>query len=217
MLSVFEQRMQAVQCINSTTANVSNISFTGSQEDWTAANGLSIDGSSTTEFSSDYPNIQIDVNANDNLFKVSELVAWIAYIQTTEDGIRNFYGAVTGIDTANWVINTSIIDLYLDNVNSDTVTQEDSIILMRSDKIYPQVKPTSGGGGIGMIQSGSVFVTETGVSGLTPTESAKLNSIANDVWDVDISTKTTGAAKVLKDAEINAGNAEKFAQFSAVK
>jgi hypothetical protein len=171
----------------SETATITSVdvSFSGTQTDWDDANDLSVDGSAVTEFSADYPNVQVDVDSVDLEFKVSELVAWLIYIQTTEDGIRNFYGAISSKDTANWEINTDVVDLMLDNINVATVTQEDTVILMRDDLVYPQVRPTSGGGGIGMVQSGNVFVVETGVSGLTPAESAKLDLISTVDSNVD--------------------------------
>ena len=164
----------------SASATTSNITFLGTQIDWTSADSLSVDGSAQTEFTADYPNIQVDVDATGNTFNVANLIGWLCYIQTTEDGIRNFYGCVADTDVANWKINTTVVDLMLDNINTATATQSDSVILMRDDNVYPQVVPTSGGGGIGMIQSGLVFVTETGVSGLTAQESAQLFAIPTE-------------------------------------
>jgi len=165
----------------SAVASTSNITFIGVQTDWTYANDLSVDGSAQTEFSSDYPNVEVDVNASGNLFNVEDLIGWLIYIQTTDDGIENFFGAINSVDAANWVLNTSVVDLYLDNTNTATATQSDEVILMRDDQVYPQVVPTSGGGGIGMIQGGLVFVTEITTTGE--------NVITGDIDDVP--TKVT--------------------------
>lgn len=192
----------------SAIASTNNMTFIGTQTVWAHANALGVDGSAQTEFSADFPNVEIDVNASGNVFNIADLVAWLIYIQTTANGIRNFFNAINSIDAGNWIINTSVVDLFIDNINAATATQGDSIILMRDDQIYPQVVPTTGGGGIGMIQSGLVFVTETGVSGLTPSESSKLMSLptATDVWAENIASQNTAnsAGKVLKDAKAKA-------------
>jgi hypothetical protein len=162
-------------------ASTSNMVFIGTQSTWTAMEALGYNGSNQTEYTADYPNIEVDVDASGNAFKVGELIAWIGYIQTTEDGIRNFYGAISGTNAANWVVDTSVVDLFLDNTNAATATQEDEVILMRDDSVYPQEVPTSGGGGIGMIQSGLVF---TIVSGSGVTEQDK-DDIIEGVWDYE--------------------------------
>ena len=168
-------------------------SFVANQLAWTDADSLSVDGSAQTEFATDYANIQVDVTASGNLFNNADLIGWILYTQTTEEGIRNWFGALTSKDAANWKINTAVVDLYLDNASADTATQGYAVVLMRDDAVYPQVVPTTGGGGIGMIQSGLVFVTETGVSGLTTAESNQLmglpsaTDVGGAVWDA---TKT---------------------------
>ena len=143
----------------SAVASAAGITFLGTQKVWSAANGLGIDGSIQTEFTADYPNIEIDIASPDPFFAVGDLVAWLCYIQTTANGIRNYFGAASSTNTANWKLEVGVVDTFLDNTQSVTITQNDEIILMRSDNIYPQQAPTSGGGGIGMIQSGLVFVT----------------------------------------------------------
>jgi hypothetical protein len=92
----------------------------------------------------------------------------------------------------------------LDNTSAQTAVQGDNVILVRDDRVYPQAVPTSGGG-IGMLMGGSVFIVETGVSGLTPAESSKLLAIptAADVWAVDLSgaAAADSAADVVKKAK----------------
>jgi hypothetical protein len=167
-------------------ATTSNITFIGTQTAWTHANFLSVDGSAQTEFSTDFANVEVDTDASGNLFDVADMIGWIIYTQTTEDGIRYWYGALTSTDAANWKIATAQVDLYIDNVNAATATQGDTVILMRDDSVYPQVVPTSGGGGIGMIQSGLVF-PYSGGGGSTPSE------VAEAVWNETIAGKTTAA------------------------
>jgi hypothetical protein len=185
-------------------ASSSGITFLGTQTDWAAANGLGIDGSLQTEFTADYPNVQVDITASGNLFNVGDLVAWLCHIQTTADGIRNFFGGLEGQDAGNWIIQSATVDLRLDNTSAQTAVQGDNVILVRDDRVYPQAVPTSGGG-IGMLMGGSVFIVETGVSGLTPAESSKLLAIptAADVWAVDLSgaAAADSAADVVKKAK----------------
>jgi hypothetical protein len=166
------------------SASASGITFVGNQVDNTPYNSLAIDGSAQTEYTADFPNIQVDIDSPDALFAVGGLVAWMHFIQMSADGIRNYYDVVSGIDAANWFINTAQADVKLDNVNATTITQSDSVILMRDDQVYPQASPTSGGGGIGMIQSGLVFTIVSG-SGVTAQDKT---DIINGVWSYLVET-----------------------------
>lgn len=150
-------------------STTSGLTFLNSQTDWAEANSLSVDGSAQTEFTADYPNIEVDVDASGNEFNGSDLIGWLLYIETTADGIRNFFGSINSSSNTEWEIQTSVVNLYLDNVNASTATQQDNVIISRDDGVYPQQSPTSGGGGIGLNKIAN--------TGLNSTESSNLSSI----------------------------------------
>ena len=95
--------------------------FLDFQTDEETYNDNAIDGSTVTEFSSDYPNVQIDINDADNVTTVQRIYAWYRYIITTADGIRNFFQGMDAADSANYTINQSILNLKLNNVSASPV------------------------------------------------------------------------------------------------
>lgn len=113
-----------------------------------------VDGATVTEYSADYPNIEVDVDDPDNVFSIKRLYAWYKNEVTTTQGINDFWNALTAIDTGRIRINDSVVDLYLDNVKSDTANTNETIVLFRDDGTYPQATPTSGGGGLGFYWTG---------------------------------------------------------------
>ena len=137
---------------------------------------LAIDGSTITKFTADYISGEIDVIVATN-FEVSELYAWYKYNTTTSQGISDFFGGITAIDQANFRINNSQINLFLDNTTVTNIRQTDNRRFFRSDGVYPVKEPTSGGGGIDVVWRNTILIAETGVSGLTPSESALLNEL----------------------------------------
>ena len=106
-------------------AQASGISFKVNQQDDTIYNGNGIDGSGTAiteDFQPDYTNLQIDSTETDGVVTVQEIYAFYAYIVTTTQGIQNFFGAITPIDGMNYRINTSVVNLKIQNTtNTDTI------------------------------------------------------------------------------------------------
>lgn len=80
-----------------------------------------INGSTVTEFVTDYPNIQVDINDPDQTTTVQRIYAWLRYIETTQDGVEQWFNAVDPTDEANYKINTAILDLKLDNTQPTPV------------------------------------------------------------------------------------------------
>jgi hypothetical protein len=151
----------------------SGLSFIDSQSDDPIYNLYAIDGSTVTKFAADYVDTEIDlVVASD--FTAQEMYAWWTYNTTTENGIRNFFGAITAEDSANIRVNNSLVDVQFDNDTATNLIQTDNVRLYRSDEVYPVKNPPTGGGGIDVVWRSKVFIAETGVSGLTPTEAAQL-------------------------------------------
>lgn len=77
-----------------------------------------IDGSSVSELAADYANIQIDSNDADGLTTVQRIYAWFANNLMTSTGIANFFGALTAEDSVNYKIDTSIINLKIQNIST---------------------------------------------------------------------------------------------------
>jgi hypothetical protein len=84
-----------------------------------AENG--IDGSTVTEFSTDLANVQIDISDGDGVTSLQRLFAWYRYTVTTESGIQHIYKGIGASDASNYTINSSVIDLKLDNVSASPV------------------------------------------------------------------------------------------------
>lgn len=155
-----------------------------------------ITGSGVTEYSADYPNVQVDVTDPDNVFYLDRFYAWWKYNLTLEDGIRNFFGGVTATNTSNITINNSVIDIYFDNTKATSARQGDTIVIQRADGAYPQVTTTSGGGGLGFYYSGIGYSTSSG-SGLDTTERNKLLGLR----DYDPETDTIEGSLTYQEAQ----------------
>lgn len=135
-----------------------------------------IDGSAVTEFSTDYGNVEVDIVDQDYQTTKKRLYAWLRYIQTTSSGIANWWGAVTALDDANIKINASVVDLTIENNSGQVCRFTDNDIYMYRDDGATIAAST----GDGIIwESGKVYIAETGVSGLTASESNQLTEAAS--------------------------------------
>jgi hypothetical protein len=166
-----------------------------------------LNGSTITKFTADYVNDEVDLTVASN-FAGDELYAWWAYNLTTSQGISDFFGGITAQDAANILINNSIVSIFLDNTTSTNVYQTDNIRVYRADGAYPVKNPTTGGGGIDVVWRDRVYIAETGVSGLTPTESSQLGEISSVNTKIgtpavtvsaDIATVGTNVDSILTD------------------
>jgi predicted secreted protein len=175
----------------SATAKATTSFAVGSSENWSVTltqetcptyTAYGIDGSTVTEFSWDGSNLQFDVNDPDNLWYVSRLFAWDKYYTFTETGIRESFDYISAIDAGNIRIDNSAA---LDNLKTQTAMQADQVRLFRPNGTLPVVNPTTGGGGFTFYSTGTVFIAETGVSGLTSGESATLAKL-NGTLDANI-------------------------------
>lgn len=80
-----------------------------------------IDGSLVTEFTADYPNVQIDISDPDMETSVQRLYAWFRNNTMSADGIRNYFGGMFADDAFNYKVVTSRADIKLDNTQSQPV------------------------------------------------------------------------------------------------
>jgi hypothetical protein len=85
-------------------------------------NGALCDGSNGGEFTADLPNVQVDINDNENSTELGRAYAWAKYFETTPSGIVNFLNCLTATDTASYAINGSVVDLAFDNKKAALLT-----------------------------------------------------------------------------------------------
>lgn len=96
-----------------------SVAFLDSQVADAVYNAIGLDGSSVTEFTPDYPNLQIDANDADGVTTVQRVYAWSRWANTTADGIRLMHNAVQAQDSANFLIDVGVVNARFDN-NSAT-------------------------------------------------------------------------------------------------
>jgi hypothetical protein len=132
-----------------------------SQVDDNVYTALGQDGTTVTKFQADYPNNEVDLIIGSD-WTMAELYAWWANNLTTEDGIRNFFGGITAIDQANFRINTSIVDLYLDNTTNASYRQTDNRRFFRDTGTgYPVRNPTTSGYGLDVVWRNTILIAES--------------------------------------------------------
>jgi hypothetical protein len=134
-------------------ATSAGISFKANQVDDTVYNNNAIDGSASSydnaslEIDADYTNFQLDVSDTDNpgVVTTQQIYAKYAYLITTSEGIDKFFGAITAENASNYRINTSAVDLKIQNISTS-----DMIIsgarLYRDDSTTVIVKGPAGAG-----------------------------------------------------------------------
>lgn len=97
------------------TVTAAGLSFLAAQELDTVYNTNAVDGSAVTEFSADYPNIEMDINDPDYTTSIQRMYAWFKYNENLANGIRYFFGGLVADDLYNYKIVTNTADLLLDN------------------------------------------------------------------------------------------------------
>ena len=120
--------------------------------------GIGVDGSAVTEFSADYPNVQVDISDPNGQTGVDRLYSWFVHTTTTESGIRNWVGGIVAEDAANFRVVTSVVNLKLDNVSATGVEFTGGHRLYRDDGATPLVSSTTGGGSITLF-AGKVYTS----------------------------------------------------------
>jgi hypothetical protein len=153
---------------------------------------IGINGATVTEFTLDYPNVQVDINDTDGSTNLNRMYSWWCTERATEDGIRDIFGGILAEDAANFKVITSVVNLRLDNTTSTGVIFSGGQRLYRDDGAIPVTTSTTGGGSI-VLYADKVYTVETGVSGLTPTEAAQLSQIDNLALETTAQDAVTNA------------------------
>ena len=153
------------------TASAAGWSVVDAAEADTVYNALAIDGSTVTGFAADYANDEVNVTVASN-WNMSDLYAWWVYNMTTAQGLAEFYGGLTALDEGNFRINSSVVNLYLDNITATNLRQLDNRRIYRADEAYP-VK-SSGGGGMDVVWRNTVLVADLVLAGLATEASLQI-------------------------------------------
>jgi hypothetical protein len=161
------------------------VTFLNSQSDDTVYNGYAINGSAVTGFTADYAQDDVNLSMATN-FTAANLYAFLIYTQTTEDGIRNFFGCITALDSGNLQINTGVVSIFLDNSTALFIYQTDTIRILRSDGVYPAKTVTTGGGGIQVNWNSNVFVGTANVPSSAQNATATINAMNANPPSVNI-------------------------------
>ena len=163
------------------TENIQNIDF---QRDWENPNVLGVDGSNIPECSTDYIEIQVEVDDADNSTEKSRIAAFIVDALQTFDGLRNWV-STDGIPVIDYpsstsaVVDTDIALVEIINVKpNSTLEIKDSFEFYWKDGIDRVSALTGQDSNYEWVAPARVLLQETGTSGLTPAESAKLMATA---------------------------------------
>ena len=147
------------------------------QQDDVYYNLFALDGSTITKFTADYTNDEVDLVVSGG-FTLTEIYAWWVYNNTTAQGIAEFFGGLSAEDAGNFVINNSVVSIFLDNTTNTDIQGTDNRRLRRTDGQMPVRVPTSGGGAVYIEWRNKVIPFASG-SSMTTEEHNKLMSIPN--------------------------------------
>lgn len=164
--------------------------------------GNGVDGAAVTEFAPDGPNIEVDIDDPDGITDVQRLYAWMQWYMTTAEGVAStFFGAVIAIDSANYQIDQTKADIKLDNISAVPVRVIGGNLTRRDGSTV--IATTSGSI---QMDPGKAYAIETGVSGLTPDESSKLNQISLLALETTAQAAATAAGVAASESAEAVGN-----------
>jgi hypothetical protein len=183
---------------SSATVTSANVTINDSQTDWDdpGPNTLAIDGSTVSECSTDYVEVQVEVDDVDNSTTKARIAAFIVDAIQTEDGIRNWVsldGTPVLIYTTNSAVSVRTAVASVEVINTKAASKlvvDDSFEFDWDDGLYHVDAIT--GSSIVWIAPDKVLLEETGVSGLTPSESADLAAIGAVQDDVELVVQDLG-------------------------
>lgn len=163
------------------------------------------DYTTITEFAPDTTgHVYIESNDVDGSSQKARAAIWYNGILTTEGGARYFRGGMTILSTAAFRINVSVVDMLFENLVSATPLRFTDIErrLYRSDG-SSIIAPTSYS--IHNDYSGVPDTVETGVSGLTGSESAQLMALpsAATIASTTVGTAVDGATTLAESLRLS--------------
>jgi len=124
--------------------NKAGLSFPQKQELDTVYIANNIDGSQLNgngfTLAADFANIQLDLASDTNTITAQQIYNYFVSLSTTEEGINNFFGAITPVDRLNYRINSKIVPLSVQNTSSSDliitggrIYRDDNISIIDSD------------------------------------------------------------------------------------
>ena len=152
----------------------------------TVYTAIGIDGTVVTKFTADYLGNDVNLNINQN-FEIAEFYAWWKYNLFLSQGISDFFGVLTALDEANFRINNSVLDFFLDSTATASVRQLDNRRIYRADLAYPVRQPTTNGFGLDVVWRNIIFVApvDRNVPALTSAQSTQLGNIVDVLADTN--------------------------------
>lgn len=91
MIATYQQGGVAKEVFRfSTVVTTADVIINDAQVDWDEPNVLAIDGATVSECTTDYLNIEVEIDDVDNTTQKARIAAFIVDAITTEDGIRNW-------------------------------------------------------------------------------------------------------------------------------
>lgn len=110
---------------------------------------IGLDGSTLTEYTTDFTNIDINISDSDNATTFQRLYSWFKYAETSAQGIALFFGGLSAIDFVNYSINSEIVNLTLDNnlttpliITGGALTRTDGISIISTTSGSIQIDPS---------------------------------------------------------------------------
>jgi hypothetical protein len=155
-------------------ATATGFAATANQSADVIYNSNGIDGSTITEFTEDYPNIEVDISDPDNVTTPQRIYAWMRYVETTPDGIRFWFNAISANDEVNYVIDQSIADIKLDNLSATPV----QII----------------GGRLYRLDESTVIASASNSIQMDPARVYSLGGSAADIWSYPTASATSAGS-----------------------
>jgi len=173
------------------TVASTGITLTVAQENWTEYTSAGVDGSLVTECSTDYSNIQVDIDDPDNITLKSRISAFIVFAMHNQaQGIVDWFDVINYKSAGSAVIKSSVALVKIDNIKTGIALNVIDPFQLRMDNGSSMVDTSSNT--INWDNSSEVVVVETGTSGLTSTEAATLellNDLTEDVSGIRFTTK----------------------------
>ena len=161
-------------------------------EDDDVYDAYGIDGSTLTSiYDWDAGNQEVEIDETTSTWSQKEFYAWYKYYITTSTGIDELFGLVEAKDAGN----IEIGDILLDNQDSVDLAPTDEVRVYRTDEAWIGKNPSTGGGGIGVYSTGTIYVkninTATNVITGDIADVPTVSEIVDGVLDEALSGHTT--------------------------
>ena len=103
-------------------ATATGIIFSVDQKADEIYNDNAINGSTVTTLTADYNSpMGVDVSDGDGTASVKEIYAFFTYSTTTEDGVDLWFNGMTAVDNANYLVNSDVADIKIQNIGTNSV------------------------------------------------------------------------------------------------